>query len=851
MKIVNNRDEQKTTGIKGWVQSTISGPYRWVILAGLLGVSLLAGFAYTWKFHPRSSQTPIEPTETPTALSPTPVTNIQEQIVPLPVLTLTIENQTTAEKSAVITVNGGNPQNIAIQEANGSSWLISLTEENPNLLLGGKQFKLVPAAADEAVEIWLYAKQMREVGVHISDFVPALVSMNGSKASVYYLIAYNETEKGIIFQLPDAFFSIKSYSITDQEDILEEITESVQHMQNDVNEDDLNELLAYISVMMKHPDEKINGFSVELFGEYFAIHDLWAASYVDLSTTPLYYYNLRRNKIEPVVFDLNEIILPGDEAEKSFPFSEHPLFQFSDMQMAYASALAKHSTLQAFKTMQREEYPGFHSYEKQIIDVVGGDYSTIWDLLSFRHQMMRLQLDPPYPVRGFVYADPLNTCVDVQILNLMVLPVDVDRINLFGVDVPLKYDWLQNPTAAAVLEASDDVLRLNPYENPDTYMDFCIPSAEFEEILSAQEINDSLNEVLMQEDTWMIEAHISGLEKSYAAAMIPDIPPQPGGKRDMPPVQSIKTLTSSFPFITANAAGTEITFHKGSWQVDSDIVIPTGITVNFEAGCELHFAPDVVLLSFSAFQAAGTESEPVVFTAMGETWPGMIVIDAGEQSVLDHVIVEKTCGIKRGGWILTGGITFYRSPVIVRNSTLQDSVVEDAINVIRTTFTFDHLNILRTPSDAFDSDFANGEIIDSHFEDIGGDAVDISGAYVEVKDTTMLNITDKGLSAGEDSHIIAENLALENVGIGGAAKDLSTLEMRDCTILNARVAGLAAYIKKSVYGPSSIKAENVQILNTSTETLVQTGSSVIWNGKEQDTKDLNVKTLYQLGILGN
>jgi hypothetical protein len=48
-----------------------------------------------------------------------------------------------------------------------------------------------------------------------------------------------------------------------------------------------------------------------------------------------------------------------------------------------------------------------------------------------------------------------------------------------------------------------------------------------------------------------------------------------------------------------------------------------------------------------------------------------------------------------------------------------------------------------------------------------------------------------------------------------------------------------------------VTAENVQILDTKTPTLIQTGSTITLDGKEQATQELDVKTLYEKGILGN
>ena len=46
---------------------------------------------------------------------------------------------------------------------------------------------------------------------------------------------------------------------------------------------------------------------------------------------------------------------------------------------------------------------------------------------------------------------------------------------------------------------------------------------------------------------------------------------------------------------------------------------------------------------------------------------------------------------------------------------------------------------------------------------VGNDAVDISGTRLKIDDVLMNNIGDKGLSAGENSQIIANNLKISEI----------------------------------------------------------------------------------------
>ncbi|MCK4725722.1 MAG: hypothetical protein KAT29_07965, partial [Anaerolineales bacterium] len=151
----------------------------------------------------------------------------------------------------------------------------------------------------------------------------------------------------------------------------------------------------------------------------------------------------------------------------------------------------------------------------------------------------------------------------------------------------------------------------------------------------------------------------------------------------------------------------------------------------------------------------------------------------------------------------------------------------------------------------FDGDFTSGEITSCLFHDIGGDAVDVSSSVINIVSTTFVDIGDKAISAGEESVVNASDLQIESVGIGVASKDLSSVTLDQVQIIGAVHAGLAAYIKKPVYGPATIQATKTDISETDTPTLVQTGSRISLNRYIQLTEDLDINDLYDLGNLGN
>jgi hypothetical protein len=288
----------------------------------------------------------------------------------------------------------------------------------------------------------------------------------------------------------------------------------------------------------------------------------------------------------------------------------------------------------------------------------------------------------------------------------------------------------------------------------------------------------------------------------------------------------------------------------GSWDVLTSLVIPSGYSLFVSPGVTLRFASDAVLVAHGSVQFAGEQSAPILLQPLNaESWPGMIVSEAPERSLFQHVVVRDTRGVTAGDWSLTGGVNFYMSDVDIVDCKILDSHGEDALNIIHADFLISNTLFQGTASDAFDADFATGSVADSKFIEVGkaggGDAVDVSGSRISVTGSEFMDVSDKALSVGERSAMTAKDILIDTVGTGAASKDGSTLQLSDTKIINASFAGLTAYIKKAEYGPAEIIAENVVIENAETAILVQSGSRVELDGVAAEARDIDVDALYE------
>ncbi len=318
------------------------------------------------------------------------------------------------------------------------------------------------------------------------------------------------------------------------------------------------------------------------------------------------------------------------------------------------------------------------------------------------------------------------------------------------------------------------------------------------------------------------------------------------------PSSTVEVQLSTHSFLAEDPSARILTVAAGTWQVSDDIVVPNGYSLHIVGPTRLRFFSGAAIVSHGPLRFLGQEDAPVLLEAVGgpeRPWDGVVVLDAGGLSVWRNVVVRHTKSLGRRHWALTGGVTFYRSPVQIHSSAFTGHDGEDALNIVSSAFEVIDTDFSNTASDALDVDFSDGLVTGSRFSDIGrlggGDAVDIAGSSVTVESTSIDGVSDKGLSVGEGSSMKARNLTIAHTLVAAATKDASDLTIVDSRVVAARVAGLMAYRKKLEYGPAALTAEAIEFVDTANEAIVQSGSSLLLEGAPIPTENLDVDTLYR------
>ncbi|MBW2267775.1 MAG: hypothetical protein JRH16_04290 [Deltaproteobacteria bacterium] len=313
---------------------------------------------------------------------------------------------------------------------------------------------------------------------------------------------------------------------------------------------------------------------------------------------------------------------------------------------------------------------------------------------------------------------------------------------------------------------------------------------------------------------------------------------------------TLSEILDHHDFLRFDSAANRLLATPGRWNVEGSMLLPEGVALELPAGTELRFSAGEGLVARGPLQFSGSPDAPVVLTGPANNdprkmWSGIAVLGADTKSHWRHVHVHHTGGFDRDGWALTGGITFRKADVTMENCRLIGSRAEDALNIVRSTFALREVHIEKSRSDAFDADFSQGRIDGGSVRDAGGDAIDVSGSSVEVRNVTLQNIGDKALSVGEASRLSASGLVIQSVGSAFVSKDRSRGELRDSTIQDVSHVALAAYVKKPQYGPAELIAENNVIERAGALALAQTGNHLFIDGSPVPEQDVDISQLFR------
>jgi len=580
-------------------------------------------------------------------------------------------------------------------------------------------------------------------------------------------------------------------------------------------------------------------FDIESTARFLAAVELWGARHAIYWVQSRFYMNPITMKLEPIGFDatlhtqkLGREIVTQDEKFTAAILEDPLIFaEFEKTLRTLARQTINGSLVGKLKAVENKHLP---TLQTEFLLLGGFDFAGLTERARFLQGLTSDELASPRAKANSFHAlihAHLVALGDRQVLELQNAvdhPVDVAAIH-----------WVHKTDGTTLVFKPDadqaKPLRLDPRRWDDTP---AITRIRYRPPANSEDY------------TLQVSVSAKGAKHSQTITAVPYHKSLASHPIE---IATLDQQLQRHAFLRADEATRTLHVRRGTWRVKGSLFVPPGYRLAIGGGTTLRFAANEGLLAHGPVMLNGTADAPIILegysnTGEAKAWRGIAVLKADKRSIWSHAVIRNTNAVTRMYWRLTGGVTFYRSDVTMKQCRFEGSQAEDALNIIRSQFSLVNITVKNTVSDAFDADFSEGSVRGGVFENIGiaggGDAIDVSGTRITVRGTRFLGIGDKALSVGEGSTMTAEDIVVERAITGAASKDGSSLTLRGATIKDTRSAALMAYIKKPEYGAAKIDASGLTLERNEATARAQTASTIQIDGQAVATEPFDVDALY-------
>ena len=118
-------------------------------------------------------------------------------------------------------------------------------------------------------------------------------------------------------------------------------------------------------------------------------------------------------------------------------------------------------------------------------------------------------------------------------------------------------------------------------------------------------------------------------------------------------------------------------------------------------GVNLRFSPDSYMIIKGNIEVNGSNKKPVIMTSLSKdkNWKGLYVFNEKKEkqySKLQSLRVNNTQSTQIGILNLTGGTTFYNTKIFIDDLEINNSIAEDALNIVNGDINISKININRS-----------------------------------------------------------------------------------------------------------------------------------------------------------
>jgi hypothetical protein len=752
----------------------------------------------------------------------------------------------------------------------GDKWSMRVEMKNGYLIKGMSKFSLQDPKTRTDIEEWLYLQTLRREGCMTVRYEFVNLVLNGKPMGIYALeehfsremIEANKKREGVIVSFDDYFLwrapgTHPLYNYDNIGPVFQSASPKVRnHNRISKNESLTRQKENAFNLIRCLQDESLspsNIFDIKKFGNFLAITHLWNAEHVFGLDDINFYFNPITCLLEPIGFDAE----PRTQTHTNF-FTKGPLWvQFALKDVRFAQAYIENIeryTRDDYILKLKSEYSQYESNVRRLLkaEYFGKDPSTIWLNANeiFEYEQWEKLISRAQRIQDSLRMNKLVLSYSRPLKNKRTLEIYLRNATSQPVEI-ISFQYGNKTLNPSEIRSESSLPSATTFGNHF----FTIPP-------SNGKVEEKKYRFLIHEENEKSKSSMSKRPLTVNAKFLGHSytpPPMriPIDEFSFDPTRSTinndDLQLDSIPYKSSEGLIKTIQISAGIYNLSKPIYIPEDYLLSIEAGTSFFLSKNSTFVCRGSIRATGTKENPIIFTSSDKSWPGLLLINSDIESNFSHAYFSKIGGVGKGpssnsiiqnGWTMTGGVTVYNSTVNFSYCNFNESMTEDALNIISSSFSLDSCTFKNILSDAFDGDFVKGEVKNCLFMKIKGDGVDFSGSQVSVTGCSFSDINDKAISVGEDSHVNVQSTKIDRVSFGVVSKDMSQVIVNNCKIEHATIAAFSAYQKKNSFGPAKMEVNYSAVVGSANKFLVQNGSSILHDDAQIKSVPLDVEKLY-------
>lgn len=242
-----------------------------------------------------------------------------------------------------------------------------------------------------------------------------------------------------------------------------------------------------------------------------------------------------------------------------------------------------------------------------------------------------------------------------------------------------------------------------------------------------------------------------------------------------------------------------VLIQKGKHTIKEDLILPESYQLKMSGGTVLNLENGASIQVQGDLQLLGTEENPVVIHSADKSGKGILVMNAIETSHLSHVIIDNLSANNTGGKFTQSALTFYKSDAQLKHCRFTNITAKEAISLHHANYLVENCHFENTAADAFDANYSTGKIKETVFENIGKDAVEISGGFVQIGSFWANAVSGAALNLNHRAKAEAWAIDVKNGEQGLVIADESDLILFNLN-LEAIQQGILVYQKLPEFG---------------------------------------------------